>query len=96
MANKSSARATALPAGAVPASASLEAGKHKLTILHIGENNEMRVQYPDGWERDHQAKDVAELCPKIANNLRNRYGCASIAFLTAPALEEGAVIEVEV
>jgi hypothetical protein len=89
--------ATTLPAGAVAPVASLEDGKHTLVILKVAENMEMRVKYPDGWERDHQAKDIVELAPKIVNNLRTRYGVESAQMVDAPkVLEVGATIVMEV
>ena len=89
-------KAGVLPAGSVAPVASLASGIHQVEILKIGENNEMVVEYPDGWTRDHQAKDNVELCAKITNNLRARYGIESVKFISAPEIGEGAVYEVEV
>lgn len=91
------ARASVLPAGSDPVVKELKPGKHKLTITSVRENNELTVQYPCGWTRDHQAKDMPELAPKIVNNLRARYGVESVSVTQAPtSLKKDAVIEIEV
>lgn len=86
-----------LPAGSDPVVTTLEKGAHEITIVRTSENNEMRVAYPDGWERDHQATTPQELAPKIVNNLRARYGVESVTITRIPAeLSEGATFVVEV
>jgi len=90
------ARASLMPAGSVPPVASLEDGDVGIIITKVKENNELEVTYPDGFVRDHQAVAIEDLIPKIVNNLRARYGVASVTTKTAPAIAEGVRIVMEV
>lgn len=92
-----SAKAGLLPAGSDPVKATLKQGVHEITVVKTGENNELRVKYPDGWERDHQATTPQELAPKIVNNLRARYGVESVTINKIPdGLTVSATFAVEI
>ncbi len=90
------ARASTLPAGSVPPVASLDDGMIEIKIIKVRENNELSVQYPDGFVRDHQAATVEDLIPKIVNNLRARFGVQSVSTITAPEIALNAKIIMEV
>lgn len=45
----------------------------------------VRVIYPDGFVRHHEAADFAELLPKISSFLTGRYGIASFTVSETPA-----------
>lgn len=90
------ARASTLPAGSIPPSESLSDGEVQIKIVSVRENNELSVEYPGGFVRDHQARGIEELIPKIVNNLRARYGVEAALVVTAPPIAEGATIIMEV
>lgn len=58
------------------------------------ENDMIAVQYPDGFVKHHQIKelDVVDLLSKIKNTLMGKYNIASFSFDTIPALAVGAEI----
>lgn len=63
----------------------------------FGERRYVTVQYPDGFTKDHQVKNVEDLAPKITSQMRGHYGVTSVKFLSLPpSLEEGEVVEVAV
>lgn len=90
------ARAIGLPAGSLPPTHSLEDGKYEIKIVSVRDNNEMTLEYPKGWRRDHQATGIEELVTKIVMNLRSRYGVGSVKTLKICPLEEGGIIEMEI
>jgi len=89
-------RAIGLPAGSLPPTHSLKDGRYEIKIISVRDNNEMTLEYPQGWRRDHQATGIEELVTKIVMNLRSRYGVGSVKTLKICSLEEGGVIEMEI
>jgi hypothetical protein len=90
------AKAIGLPAGSLPPVDSLADGQYEITIVSVRDNNEMTLEYPNGWRRDHQAGGIEDLVHKIVNNLRARYGVQSVKTIQTCPLEQGGVIIVEV
>lgn len=94
-----------LPPGSVPPVTQLEAGSYELKIIDLfpengvgvpSENDEARVQYPDGNVRGFQVRGLDSLLPQIVSYFRGHYGAQSIEFTAVPkALAKGAIITVE-
>lgn len=89
------AKAIGLPAGSLPPVDSLVNGQYEIRIVSVRDNNEMTLEYPNGWKRDHQAAGIEDLVLKIVNNLRARYGVESVRTIQTCPLEEGGIIIVE-
>lgn len=105
---QSSAKASVLPAGSLP-KVVLGDVQMKVKILSIepengydedgnalpAENDMVKVQYPDGFIKNHQISktdEVATLTAKIQSTLTGRYTINSFSFDTIPALTVGAEI----
>ncbi len=48
------------------------------------DNLNVITQYPDGYERHHQAKDLHDLLAKISGQLKGRYNLESFEFTALP------------
>ena len=59
------------------------------------EHEMVKVQYPDGYIKNHQIKDLrgAELLAKIQNLLQTRYAIQSFEFDKIPAFKAGVTIK---
>jgi hypothetical protein len=61
------------------------------------EHTMVQCSYPDGFVKNHQVVDAADLVAKVMNVLRFRYGVdGEIAVVSVPELTAGATIELEV
>lgn len=86
-----------LPPGTLP-TIKLEGNRHtlKLRTIHPEEIPEIKVEYPDGFQKWHQAKDIVELLGKIGGTLKGRYGIEGYAILSTPGALELGDIDIEV
>jgi hypothetical protein len=61
------------------------------------EHTMVKCEYPDGFTKNHQVVDAADLVAKVMNVLRFRYGVdGEINVVTVPELTAGATVEVEI
>jgi hypothetical protein len=91
---------TVLPPGMAKPAASLPAGRCEVRILsHTtdgGDGTYAACEYPDGFVKEHQAKELSDLLPRVVTVLRSRYGVHTAAFVTTPADLSGGIIILEV
>lgn len=95
-----------------PPSPALKAGTYRVKILSVDPENGyyddgrpvpsthqmVKCVYPDGYEKNHQVKDVNDLIPRIITNVKGRHGQetdVAVSKITS-TLKAGRVIEVEV
>ncbi len=93
--------------------ASLNAGSHTVTIISargendglldgegnpaVSENQEIILEYPDGFRKTHQVANREDLLVRMTATLRGRYGVETVTFVTVPeSLEAEQQITVEV
>lgn len=104
-----SAKAGVLPAGTLPRILLPAELAMEIKILAIdpengydeegkpvpSEHDMVKVQYPDGYIKNHQVKDLlgAELLAKIQNLLQTRYAIQSFEFDKIPAFIAGSTIK---
>lgn len=71
-------------------------GPFEVSIVAIEPENEIvRILYPNGLVKSHQATDKITLCEKVTNQLRGLYGFENVGFDTIPDIEIGAIIKIK-
>lgn len=86
-----------LPPGTLPTE-KLEGNKHTLAILVVtpDEPPQVKVGYPDGYQKWHHQKDIATLIGSIGGTLKGRFGVNEYKVLSAPNKIELGKIEIEI
>ena len=78
---------TVLPPSTLPAK-KLSGDKLTLRIDAVNtdlvEIPEVRIVYPDGYAKWHQAEDIAGLMAKVSGTLKGRYGVEGFAIASTP------------
>jgi hypothetical protein len=60
-------------------------GNHVPSDPSGGVNLEVITEYPDGYQRHHQVKDIHDLLAKISGQLKGRYNLESFEFTQLPS-----------
>lgn len=88
-------RAIVMPEGSVPKVILSGDTLHvKLLSYSIPDSWTACVQYPDGYQRQHQVANVIDLLDKIAGQLKTRYNIQSFHFLAVPQALEPSTITI--
>ena len=88
-----SGKGTVIPSGAGP-KYPLSAGSHTIKIIGMEPANQIvKVEYPDGFQKNHQAGDMKSLFLKVAALINSRYDIETFRFGDTPAFKVGAEIQ---
>lgn len=73
-----------LPQGSFKPAHSLPEGELLVTISGTDDSGLLRLEYPNGVIKHHQAENVTELAGKVVNALRGLFGVTQVEFIALP------------
>lgn len=106
---KISGEGLVLPAGTLPPASVLPEGEIRVVIDNVQPENGyaesgeaipsdhqmVRLAYPDGFVKNHQAADITTLLSKIAAVMRGRFGLEEVKYESVPSsLQAGEFITI--